>query len=834
MRLSDVVNGLRRRFSEVRSFALNPAAFFQRRARRSAQNWYEKASVGGDAQKRQQRRPSENSPRSQMMNGRGRSPRSAQYQTIQAVAEKHPNSELVTWEITPEPSSGFAEMNPLLQEGEVLQGGWWGRYVVGPCRQDQGWMRLYEGVQENGNEPVWIYAYVLSETDYNNDEIKARYRAFKQLVNLNLKFGNDADFRIIRLKDVIVSFESGCYLITKPIQAGVPLEDYLTQRSQPLSVQEIYQFFYQVLQSLHYLYTNYRVRWLNDHSERRLCHGKLTMERLLIRELGQLNQTEENSFFIYLSRFALWEHLFDPTRPSTLDDSIATSAAEIGSVTDDLRCLGQIGAELLNWNAQFDTPDVFTHASISSAAISIQQLDLFVERLQGEQGSEPFKSFESALTQLRNLAQLDQSDDSLPTDVLESPLPVLAQQRSPNRWLKFSLITIGAAGSAMLLTYWLASRHLFGVEPLQVQEQDQRCIENCRFRDVEGWPTGAVRYAIEPYSSWTSAIAQSINPTQNVNALEITLTSRYRALSSLQIKGLPPQTRRQEIFQQLATGELDFALMEWSNDLPEALTSQVVAYDGIAIFVAFSDASRNRNVPKLLEGKINLQDLRALASGNETLLAESDVELYSPNNDLTIANFKQLLFQATGPQLQQFNSANFTDSTEPEASSDNELRDDVYEILLGKFESQGDEQVIRIGFDRFSRMFGQCAVYPLAIQVQSQTIHPFVESNGQPIDINTDLCGDKGGYWFNSQVFRPQGEPSTLAMQYPFKYPLVVVYPKCATANSQASCQAGQTFAKMLRTIEGQYLLSQMNLIPLISFEELNRNLWDNNDTTEP
>lgn len=833
MRLSDIGNGIRRRFSEARTFVRNPAIFFQHRARRSAQNWYENTSVGGDSQRTQQRtapqgQKYDQTPNSQTINAWERSPRSAQHQNTTVLTNTHPPSELVTWEANVETRS-VGGTQPLLHEGEVLQGGWWGRYVVGSCLQDQDWMRLYEGVQENGDEPVWIYAYALSEKDYNSDEIEERYRAFKQLININLKFGNDADFRIIRLKDVIVSLDSGCYLITKPIQAGAHLQDYLEQRSQPFSAQELYQFFYQVLQSLQYLYTNYRVRWLNDHSERRLCHGNLALDRLLIRWTGQPSQPQDSSFFIYLSRFALWEHLFQPSRKRGLGSAVASSVAEICSVTDDLRSFGKIGAELLRWNEQFDPADAPMESPLANAPISIQQLENFVECLQGEQGAEPFKSFESALTQLRNLPQVPAPEPTPKADWLQSPFPLLAQQRKSKRWLWFSLITLGSASGAMLLAYWLASRNLFWVEPLWFRSQV--CIENCRLQDIEGWPSREVYYAIEPHSSWTSAIAQSINPAaQNVNALEITLTQRHLALSSLQIKGLPPQTRRQEIFRRLTAGELDFALMERGDDLPAELVSQVVAYDGIAIFVAFSDASRDRNAPRLLEGKIDLQYLRAIAAGTQEPLVGSDVQLYSPNNDLTVANFQKLLSQATGSQDQQFRTVNFSDAAESEGGADNALRDDVYELLLGKFESQVDNSVIRIGFDRFSRMFGQCAVYPLAIEVENQTIHPLVESNGQPIDINTDLCGDKGGYWFNSQAF--QGEEDS-AQQYPFRYPLAVVYPKC-TANTQTSCQAGQTFAKMLKTIEGQYLLSQMNLIPLISFEELNRNLWENHGTTEP
>jgi hypothetical protein len=108
-----------------------------------------------------------------------------------------------------------------------------------------------------------------------------------------------------------------------------------------------------------------------------------------------------------------------------------------------------------------------------------------------------------------------------------------------------------------------------------------------------------------------------------------------------------------------------------------------------------------------------------------------------------------------------------------------------------------------IAFGKLSQVFGQCSVYPLALKEgKTDFVHPLIQDNQQPVNPTTDLCEHKGSYFPNLQVFRDNS--------YPLGYPLGVVYPR---DNSRPP--VGAKFAEMLRTQEGQQLLSRTGLIPL-------------------
>ncbi len=284
-------------------------------------------------------------------------------------------------------------------------------------------------------------------------------------------------------------------------------------------------------------------------------------------------------------------------------------------------------------------------------------------------------------------------------------------------------------------------------------------------------------------------------------------------------------TGETSLLEALDRGQIQFALIQDpSIDTNSALTQTVVARDAIVFFVVFSDENRFRSTPKLLDGTIELDDLiRLYGQPSATLSSDQAVKLYFPQEDSTVELLKgQLLIQnlLTDEAAAAFDRLWEQDRRDALASRRAGEQDILYARMLRDFElaaaEPGSPEVIGIGFDRLSKVFGQCSVYPLALETGGQTYSPLVEANGQPITPKTDLCGDKGSYWANTDTFKENA--------YPFTYDLSVVYPACEE-DSQA-CEAGQTFAAMMQTPEGQYLLSEVGLVPLERIEKLNRILW--------
>ncbi|NES86656.1 MAG: phosphate ABC transporter substrate-binding protein, partial [Moorea sp. SIO2B7] len=114
-----------------------------------------------------------------------------------------------------------------------------------------------------------------------------------------------------------------------------------------------------------------------------------------------------------------------------------------------------------------------------------------------------------------------------------------------------------------------------------------------------------------------------------------------------------------------------------------------------------------------------------------------------------------------------------------------------------------NDNIGSIGFDAFSKVFGQCSVYPLALEDENQNpISPLIQENGKPVNPQTDLCKDKGNYRPNIKAF--------ISERYPLAYPLTVIYPRDNRLEPK-----GKKFAEILRTKEIQRLLQQTGLIPL-------------------
>lgn len=114
-----------------------------------------------------------------------------------------------------------------------------------------------------------------------------------------------------------------------------------------------------------------------------------------------------------------------------------------------------------------------------------------------------------------------------------------------------------------------------------------------------------------------------------------------------------------------------------------------------------------------------------------------------------------------------------------------------------------------------SKVIGQCSVYPLAIAKTDKEgdkgIQLIKDSQGsiKPNDSNLDLCGDKGSYWVDKDNLD----------KYPLKYDIGFIF-------QEKDSDIGNKFAEVLNTDEGQYLLSQIGLVPTIPMEDIRKIRW--------
>ena len=374
-----------------------------------------------------------------------------------------------------------------------------------------------------------------------------------------------------------------------------------------------------------------------------------------------------------------------------------------------------------------------------------------------------------------------------------------------------------------------------------------------------------VKYAIETSSSWNNALKKSLTGSQDPNNIEEILEVTVKDLNlerqfprvpvpQLSENLLPAEQRNQlppriadltkdVILQELKIGNLDFALVQFVDGQSELIFEdfdfEVVGFDAIAFLVAFSDTNRPGSFPQRLNGEISLNSIRKIFTGKQEQISTAwqyeplvrafdtaDSNLQGTNDQAreiqsVIADFKQLAFLSE-QEYRQFESLLLR--------SNNQVSN-IYEYLLAEFESQDPaDPTITISFDRFSNMFAQCSVYPLAIRQGNTLSSLIIEANGDLITPETDLC-DKGRYWANSAAFpiTTQSGKQRLDREqaYPLATELAVIYPKCNVEKTEADrpCNAGQAFAQMLQTLEGQYLLQELELIPMVPIEQIRQNL---------
>ncbi|MFB2877377.1 substrate-binding domain-containing protein [Floridanema aerugineum] len=816
MKLADLVNSVGIRVREVTNFVRYPLENASRIAMRRFQDVYENIEVGQDKQN-QNKQISGQSTNGKQLNSpvifrepqETSEPRETTNAMKIAIAERLAKRQTYRVDIA-----------PILLKNQEIRGGRRGRYRVDNLLKDGERVRLYNGVQIVNNKPVIIKECLLPDREFNKKEAKERKEKFERVARVNLKNGGGQDFRLISPWDAIASGnEKICYLIfEQTISNSSTLRDYLANHG-AMSGKQVRQVLYQVLQTLWFLHSQ-KLRFSADEVQEGLPHGNLTLDSLLIVTSNQ-NAINDPQFFIYVSDLALWEDLFKP--PTT---KIANHSPE-----KDLQDLGYISFYLISGGtvdgvfSQPLDPTIEQHWP----PVKDVRLKRFIHRLLGID-----KRFASAYEARQALLELP------PEEEFEEQNAALIEtyEKEENKNWQFLRTLLIALVLALLAGFlgriiWLTLRNSDEIQLPLIGSSSQTCC----FAKVNKVPNGEVRYATETDGTWNYILNNA-----SLSSYTKTLAQELRNREP-RLQNYTQSNSTGDLIEDVRSGAVDFALTTYVDKLPNDLQQQVVAYDGLLVFVAFSNSKRKENIPNTLDGKITLEQLREIYKKGEISNWSppkefNKIKLYLPiDNPTTIKLIDKLLTEGeSSPELEQLKQRNRNEEKQIKekrifeknleidkrysigswrwrqeiaaiTQKVNDRKNDeayILEQILNDFENK---KTVGIGFGLLSRIFGQCSVYPLAVGTKGQEIQPLVQqiqNNVQPIEPTTDLCNDKGSYWPNVKAFE--------SGSYPLMYKLVVIYPK-----DKNRSQAGKKFAELLKTEEGQLLLLEAGLVPLES-----------------
>ncbi|NJK75292.1 MAG: hypothetical protein HC942_16175 [Microcoleus sp. SU_5_6] len=817
VRLADLVNSVGSNFREVANFIRYPFQNLSRIAMNRAQEKYEQAEIpfgkqpekqensGGVSNRHLQGRNLNASriptPQESDSESDGRTSRSASnYRTSQVKVANSSLSEtanavtIAAVNRLAEKRYRSAETIPILSNGQEITGGRRGRYRVEKLLQGGERVRLYQGVMVVNNKPILIEEYLLPDGEFNQTEAEQRKEKFEKLASLNLKNGGGQDFRLISPWDAIApSNEKRCYLIFEPpIENSLTLREYLREKG-AMNSQQVREVLSQVLQTLWFLH-NYRLRTFDDEFEQGLPHGNLNLDSLLIEIKSQPSAFDRPQFFIYAADLALWEDLFKPPTVKISERSPKQDLIDLGYVSFYLlsgKTIDPDTAQPLNPKLEQDWPPEFKDV----------RLKKFIRRLLGI--DQPFKdAFEA------KQALLAPKPIEVEVQVDEVTEPDEATENTHKSSVWPLLLTILLFSLLASLLWQIIVR--FIQAPPQVKLPVFNSSEPCCLVKIDGVPTGTVSYITEDEGIW-SYILNTVSLVSYNKTLAEELKIREPRLEKYRFN-----ISDANLIKAIRLRRADFALTTSIKDLPDDMEQVEVAYDGLVVFVAFSDNKRLQSVPNALNGKITIDQLREIYT-TERLTdwsppegIDRNIKLYMPVDNLqAVKLFEDLVFQGDLPQ--EFTNLPQKMIRDARPQINDKPIDESYILgeILKDFEQ---ERTVGFGFGLLSRVFNQCAVYPLAVGEKGQEVQPLVQqidNQVKPIEPTTDLCNDKGSYWPDVESFK--------SARYPFIYRLVVVYPK-----DERRSIAGKKFAELLKTDEGQRLLSEAGLVPLRTLPKRN------------
>lgn len=661
--------------------------------------------------------------------------------------------------------------------------------------------RYYLALRLPERQSIILKEYLLPLRCFDYATLKQRKEVFKNFVGrLQLSDNRVQDFRLINPTEAIVDqLSERCYLIFNDSLYKAPsLANYINENGR-MSNLEVLQVLKQVLQSLQFLHSQ-KFRLPGGIVETGLVHGNLSLETLLITPSFQ-------GFYIYLSDVSLWEELANP----------APLRAEKLNLKQDLTSLGYIAFYLLAGGVvnlenglNFDPrKDQDWHSQVNP------QLKEFILNLLGL-GRETYPNAEIARRHIPQLSIFQEGEAFADIE------PEADEDRKPFPWRLLLFSSLGLIILALL--FWFFGIRNRGKQPVT----EQPGIVS--IKEVTSIPLGEYNYLTEPNSIWNyiftkpGLISNEITFAQKLAELQPLIRFRYRLVESPILESLSLMSYEQP-------NPFDFAITTLLGDFKDIgvdFESETFAYDGLVTFVNFSYAERKNSLPQRLNGKISFKQLRQLYTGEITNwqdLGGPDlpVKLYAPLNDEALRIFEKRVLQddrsiakfrnlialnqiKTENTLPQNESLIKTNPESPQTENQiNITRLDTTSTLravIRDFENP-EQSIGSIGFDALSKVFGQCAVYPLALQDdRGRTFAPLELNSGNKLTPKTDLCRYKGNYRQNQDLFIDQ--------KYPLTYPLAIIYPR-----DNRREQKGRKLAEILKTQEMQCLLQDTGLIPL-------------------
>ncbi|MEO0867901.1 MAG: substrate-binding domain-containing protein, partial [Cyanobacteria bacterium J06642_11] len=637
-----------------------------------------------------------------------------------------------------------------------------GIYEVHRWLGKRGHGHLFSGEQTGSKQPVVIKEYLLPHNIYSHEEARQRQQAFVHLAGLDRPDERAQDIRVLRPLEAIADAKSveRCYLVTEQWDSNLTLHKKVLSEG-AFSAKQVRQLLIQILQTLAVLHQQ-KVRFPSGQTQAGLVHGNLNLKNLLWVE-EKLEQP-----FVYLSDFGLWENLFSmPPQPPQ------SSEVSEEKVIDELKALGQVGYCLLTGTVEPEAIELEDDQWPQSDPF----LNHFIKRLLRQEGA----SFVSAEVAWQTLIELPTVQPQLrsATDTIEAEAEKI--QRQIPRAL---LMGVGASMLALMggLAWFLI--------PRETDTAVAQAAPTCCLQEVGAVPAGTFTY-----TAIAGGLEQSLLGRQNLGQVGQSIRSALaEGQPDLSLVYLPANSPAEAIAH-VQSGAADFAILPLTltPDLPLDVASDVIAYDGLAAFVAFSYAERAKGIPSALEGKLSLEDLQAMYLG--TIDSWRDVggpwlpvQTYRLNRPEIAAVFEQQVLSPLDFASDGLNNI-------PELPTLEMLR-----TIIRDFETEG---LGSVGFAPLSQILGQCSVYPLALEADGKrAVQPWMLRSGEAIEPTTDLCDRKGLYHPDIEAFQTGA--------YPLTYTLSIVYPQ---DNSRQP--VGKKFVELLQTDEGQHLLNEAGLVPL-------------------
>ncbi|MEM8603241.1 MAG: substrate-binding domain-containing protein, partial [Cyanobacteria bacterium P01_H01_bin.121] len=534
------------------------------------------------------------------------------------------------------------------------------------------------------------------------------------------------------------------------------------QQQGALSVEALAPLLRQLLQTLTFLHQQKFV-FPSGQVQTGLIHGNLSISSLLWHTSGQ-------NIFLYATDFMLWERFFHPSLVEL----------QLRDFASDLRAAGYIAFYLLAGRmndalGQPLNPGLDYHWPLVNP-----DWKALILRLMGI--DQPFP------TAIAAAQALPESEVSIYEDITilgEKPLP----ERQPFNWRNLIpwLITL-----AVLLLFgglvWflLRLRQAPEVTPVPLP---------CCLEDVKAVPQGRFIYAGLAGGAWERLL--ELDTGSNAPGVRPSLMPLLQtAQPELGLSYLTAESPAM-ILEALRAGTLDFAILPIFEPLPIEFATETIAYDAVALLVPFNDHQREQSLPGALRGRITLAAAQELFTGQvrdwqQLGRLELPVRLYRPTNQAVTNVFESLVLQDS--------EAIATFESLPDTLI--KTRDTI-PMLRGMLQDFEIRNLGAIGFDSLSSIFGQCAVYPLAVVEQRRSAAQLLQlQDDRAVTPQVDLCDRKGFYQPAADVIR-SGE-------YPLSYTLSVVY-----FRDNRRAPIGQKFAELMRTEAAQRLLQEFGLVPI-------------------